>query len=179
MQTELKKDRTATRAFRIDESALERMQEDARELGVSLNTLVNQLFLAYANYDHYARKLRTIKMTSGAFRSIIRESSDALLTEASRHIARNEHVSLIMEKYGELTLGGALDLLRCLATYAKWFEYSEVSHGGRTTITLTHQFGSKGSVFLSSYVEALFEEVVGIHTKLRLTESSVIFTLEL
>ena len=43
--------RTATASFRLDESALSALQEDARKQNVSVNTLLNQLVLTYANYD--------------------------------------------------------------------------------------------------------------------------------
>jgi len=43
--------KTATASFRLDESALNAIQEDARKQNVSVNTLLNQLVLAYANYD--------------------------------------------------------------------------------------------------------------------------------
>ena len=42
---------SVTRSFRINESAFLAFEEEAKKRNISLNTLVNQLFMSYANFD--------------------------------------------------------------------------------------------------------------------------------
>lgn len=171
------KERTVTRAFRISEPAIEKLQEDAKEQGVSLNTLVNQLFLSYANFDHYVQKLHMIKISAPTARFIVQGSPDETVAEAGRYAAGDIHKIFILAKHGEISLGGALEFLRDLSVYGKWFEYNQVDHEGKHTITLMHELGPKWSLFLSSYVQTLFDGI-GIRPRLSSTDASVTFDLE-
>ena len=42
---------TVTRSFRINERAFLALEEEAKKRNIGINTLVNQLFLSYANFD--------------------------------------------------------------------------------------------------------------------------------
>ena len=45
------KERTVTLSLRISEVAYKALQEDAKKQNASLNTLANQILLAYAEHD--------------------------------------------------------------------------------------------------------------------------------
>jgi predicted HicB family RNase H-like nuclease len=47
---------TVTKSFRISESAFLAIEEEAKKRNISVNTLVNQLFLSYANFDRYLER---------------------------------------------------------------------------------------------------------------------------
>ena len=53
----LAKPKTATASFRLDDLALSAIQEDAKKQNVSVNTLLNQLVLTYANFDRPMKRL--------------------------------------------------------------------------------------------------------------------------
>src|ERR1700756_396241 len=78
---------TTTRSFRVDELALEAIEKDAARANVSVNTLVNQLLLSYANFDHYFGRFQTIKITRDAFADLIQYVPDECAVEAGRHKA--------------------------------------------------------------------------------------------
>jgi len=56
-------EKTVTRSFRINESAFLALEEEAKKRNTSLNTLVNQLFLSYANFDQYFQRLGMLKIS--------------------------------------------------------------------------------------------------------------------
>ncbi len=64
-----------------------------------------------------------------------------------------------------------------MGNYSALFEYSEVIHGGKVSVTLTHDFGPKGSLFLQVTVRAIFEQI-GIHPKFQGDENAVLFEFE-
>jgi len=148
-----------TVSLRISESAYKVLQEDAALQHTSLNTLANQIFLSYSEFDRYMVKLHVIKLSSSTFRRIINAASDEAVSEAGRAAGGNAPKNFVLAKTGQLNVGTALDFLKSIATYSSLFEYGEASHEGKSTVTLAHDFGSKGSLFLSSYVESMFKNL--------------------
>jgi hypothetical protein len=61
-------EKTVTKSFRISESAFLAIEEEAKKRNISVNTLVNQLFLSYANFDRYLERHGFLKMSKVTFR---------------------------------------------------------------------------------------------------------------
>lgn len=151
------KPKTATASFRLDESALNILQEDARKQNISLNTLLNQLVLTYANYDRPMKRFHMIKLPASSFKHLLQAATNETAVEAGNAAGKDVPKTYIISKWGELTLENALSYLKTTADYTGLFEYSEVTRGGRINVMLTHDFGAKGSLFLQRYVQAIFE----------------------
>ena len=169
--------KTATATFRLDESALGVLQEDARKQNVSVNTLLNQLVLTYANYDHPMKRFHMLKLPASSFKHILQAATDEAIIEAGNSAGKDVPNTYIRAKWGELTAENALNYLKSTADYTNLFEYSEVMHGGRISVTLTHDFGPKGSLFLQRYVEAIFEPL-GKPPRFQPDENAVAFELQ-
>jgi hypothetical protein len=151
------KPKTATASFRLDESALKALQEDAKKQNVSVNTMFNQLLLTYANYDRPMKRFHMLKLPASSFMHLLQAATDEAIAEAGNSAGKDVPKTYIRAKWGDLTAESALDYLRTTADYTNLFEYSEVVRGGRVNVTLSHDFGAKGSLFLQSYVQAIFE----------------------
>lgn len=169
-------EKTVTRSFRISEAALKALGEDAHRQKVSLNTMVNQLLVSYASFDRLFKRFGTIKVSTATFRRILEAASEEAISEAGTHAGRSIPRTFILVQKGTLTLEGALGYIRLLSDYANMFEYSEVPHEGKRAITLSHELGRKGSIFLSHCVQALLEQV-NMHPKIDLDETAVSFVL--
>ena len=166
-------EKTVTRSFRINESAFLALEEEAKKRNISLNTLVNQLFLSYANFDRYFQRLGMLKMSKVTFRKILKAAPDNEIIELASEVAQNSSRIIILARYGTLSLTSVLDYLNNLADYAYFVERSEVvSPGGKRVITLIHSYGEKGSVFVNAYAKALFD-LINVEPKLNSTENSV------
>lgn len=164
--------KTTTRSFRVDELALEVIEKDAAKANVSVNTLVNQLLLSYANFDHYFGRFQTIKITSDAFAGLIRYVPDEGAAEAGRLKASSIASSVILAMHGSMNLDGVLDHLKTIGDYSKFFTYSESEREGRRVVTLIHSFGPKGSIYFSEYLKSMFE-MIGLKPKIISTEKAV------
>ena len=70
------KDRTVTVSLRVSESAYKALQEDAKKQNVSINTLANQLFQAYAEHDRYLKKYGLVKVISPLYALLLYAASD-------------------------------------------------------------------------------------------------------
>lgn len=169
-------EKTVTKSFRISESAFLAIEEEAKKRNISVNTLVNQLFLSYANFDRYQRH-GFLKMSKVTFRKILETATEKEIVELAREVARNSSRTLVLAKYGELSLTNFLDYLNSLDDYAYFIEYNEVySAGEKRIITLMHSYGENSSIFVKTFAQALFE-LIGVEPKLSSTNNSV--TLEI
>jgi len=170
-------EKTVTRSFRMNEDAFLALEEEARKRNISLNTLVNQLFLTFANFDRYFQKFGMLKISKVAYRRTLKAVSDQEIVEAAKEVAQNSARVVLLTRYGTLSLAGVLEYLRSLADYAYWFEYNEVlSPERKRVVTLTHSLGEKFSLFMVAYSKALFEQIV-MNPKLTSTEDSITITI--
>jgi histone H3/H4 len=151
------KEKTVTISFRISETAFKALQEDSKRHNVSINTLANQLFITYAEYDRYLSKFRMVKLSAPTFKRILNASTDEAIVEAAKGAGTSVPVSFILAQKGEYTLANAVEYLRTMGTHANLFDFTESVGTGTNTITLTHDLGMHGSLFLANYVEALLK----------------------
>ena len=166
-------EKTVTRSFRISESAFLALEEEAKKRNISINTLVNQLFLSFANFDRYFQKFGMTKISKVSYRKTLRAVPDAEVTELAKEVSQNSGKVIILARHGTVSLKGILDWLQDLSEYAQWFEYNEVnSPEGMHVITLTHDLGVKFSTFMVAYAKELFGQIA-MTPKLSSTEDSI------
>ncbi|MDG6902616.1 MAG: hypothetical protein JRM80_11760 [Nitrososphaerota archaeon] len=155
----MEKDKTVTRTFRISEQAFNAVQEDARRQSVSVNTLVNQVILSYANFDRHVKKLHMLKISRPTFRRVLEAAPEDAIIQAGKEAGSDVPRFFILEKGGGLSLQAALEHLRDLGDYGNLFEYSETVQDRRRVVTLGHELGPKGTLFFAHYVQGVLENV--------------------
>lgn len=96
--------------------------------------------------------------------------------EAALDAARETPRSVILSKYGEITLETTLECIKMLSEFANLFEFSVSNLPNGRIVTLNHRFGPKGSLFLTNYVRTLFEQV-NCNPKMRTRAHSVDFEI--
>jgi hypothetical protein len=168
---------TSTASFRLDESALAAIQEDAKKRNVSVNTLLNQLVLTYASYDRPMKRFHMIKLPASTFKHMLQAATSETVTAAGHSAGEDVPKTYIRAKWGEFTVENALNYLKITADHTNLFEYSEITRGGKVNVTLTHDFGAKGSLFLQRYVQAIFDPL-GKPPKFLPDENAVAFELQ-
>ncbi len=67
-------------SFRINSKNLDKLKTQAKSNGVSLNTLVNEIFVNYLQWDMTATKAGWVVVLSEVLRSLMNELDDKILT---------------------------------------------------------------------------------------------------
>jgi len=160
--------------LRISEVAYKALQDDAKKQNASINTIANQLLLAYAEHDRYLKKYGLLKVISPLYDKLLNAASDEAIVEAGKSLGPGVLPSTIISMTGELTVPGILDWLKRMGTYSNLCDYSEISHGGKISVTMSQSFGPKGSVLLASYLDSLFK-TAGKQIKITQLRDSVTF----
>ena len=161
----------------MDRSALEALQEDSKVQNVSVNTLLNQLLLTYVNYDRPMKRFQGVKLSASTFRYVLQAASEETLAKAGSLAGGDIPKTYIHARWGKSTVENCLEYLKNMSIYANLFTYSEVVREGRLGVTLSHNFGLNGTVFLRYYVEEIFASCNKIPT-FASDENAVVFELE-
>jgi len=170
------KSRTVPKSFRVDEPALRAIEKDAETQNVSLNTLVNQIFKQYAEYDRFARKIDTVKLSSSTFRGLLSFLDTGRVIELAKASGSGIPQALATAKSGRVDMKALLDHMHYLATYAHLCEMSETVDSQGRNISLIHDFGLTWSIFLVHYVTAMFG-LIGVTPKIEMSDRSVSVTI--
>lgn len=171
-----RKSRTVPKSFRVDESALKAVETEAVSQSVSPNTLVNQLLKQYADFDRFARKINTVKISSTMFRGILSAADRDQLIEVAKTAGSSIPQAFATAKSGRVDRESFLEHIRSLATYAHLCEVSETTDAHVEVVTLIHDFGLNWSIFLVHYITSMFAQI-GVALKLEMSDRSVIFAL--
>ena len=168
--------KTIAKSFRINEEALEALQEEAGRQNISVNTLVNQLLLDYAEFGRFVIRANAIRLTRKTFEEILKIAPEDGLGKAGQSAGRSAPGAIITSKWGKLNVDNVIGFVRDLSTYANLFEYYEKEENGHYTITLVHELGPKWSAFLAQYLAEAFV-AAGSQPKMKTSDRAVIFTL--
>jgi hypothetical protein len=168
--------KTVPKSFRIDESAVRAVVAEAASLSVSPNTLVNQILKQYAEFDRFARKVDTVKLSGAPFRGILSAANIDQLIEVAKSAGSSIPQAFVSAKHGKTDLGSLINHVRSLATYAKLFEFSENTEPSQQVVTLIHDYGLNWSIFLVHYITAMLEQI-GVSPRMEMSDRSVVFTL--
>jgi len=171
-----RKSRTVPKSFRIDQSALVAVEEEAASQNVSPNTLVNQILKQYAEYDRFARKVNTVKISSSTFRGLLSAADVDKVIDVAKASGSSIPQAFATAKNGKVDLDSLIDHVRSLATYSRVVEFSETIQNYGHVVTLIHEYGLNWSIFLVHYLTAMFAQI-GISPKFEMSDRSVIFTL--
>ncbi len=168
--------KTVAKSFRVNERALEGLQEEAKRKNISVNTLVNQLLLDYAEFGRFVQRASVLRLSRQTFGEILNATPEEGLVKAAETAGRSAPEALIASKWGKVNTGTVIEFIRDLSSYANLFEYQEKDEGGHSTITLMHELGPKWSVFIRNYIGEAFR-AAGVQPKVRSSDRAVIFTL--
>jgi hypothetical protein len=168
--------KTVPKSFRVDESAMKATEVEAASLNVSPNTLVNQILTQYAEFDRFARKIKTVKISSMPFREILSAADLDQLIDVAKTAGSSIPQASATAKSGRADLVGFVGHIRSLASYAQLFEFSETLDLHGRVMTPIHDLGLNWSIFLVHYLTEILAQM-GFSPKIEMSDRSVIVML--
>ncbi len=175
---------TLPRTFRINKRILERLEQEAKRQGLSINTLVNKVLGQYVDGGVYVELYGYVVFSITSLNALLRHLNE----EALRSIAREAGRISIKETAYLMGLPTSprsfLEILeKIVCNFAKWANYCRYERGGDTVIVLCHQKGRKWSHFLEEYIKSSIDAFLDIppnlksQIKVNVTETSVVLSL--
>lgn len=154
------KKETSTITFRIDKENDNKLRKIAESKKVSLNTLANQILGNYVQLEQYMEKFGVILMSADAFESILSALSDKDLINLATTIGSTEPKDFILFKWKELNIDTVFNFIKIYFEHCGYGKYDESTIGGKIVFSVRHKFGSKGSLYIKTFLESLIQSTL-------------------
>src|SRR5438128_5536415 len=134
------------------------LEEEAKKSGVSLNTLVSQIFTYHAGWGRYARRLKLIPLSKDHLREIYQFMTKDKIEETARRLAETmgrEHILFLFQR---IDLPSVMEVIEIWGNH---FDAYEHRFNGKTHFyTLHHDVNLNFSHFIKEYMTVLLQSTV-------------------
>nr|WP_257720266.1 type II toxin-antitoxin system HicB family antitoxin [Nitrosopumilus piranensis] len=165
--------KTSTITFRINEEHEKGLRKEAEEKRISLNTLANQILGDHVELDQYMKKFGMIEMSKGAFKELLGTLDEKNIINFAKSIGSKEPKDFILFKWKELTPDTVSDFVKMYFENCGYGVCDMQRNNNINTVSVHHDFGKKGSVFLKAFLEAIIQSTLNRDGNVTITENSV------
>lgn len=159
--------------FRIDEKYEKTLRKTAEERKVSLNTLANQIFGNFAEFDTYAEKFGILKISTDTFRRLLVVIPQKDLAIVASNCGSEEAKEFILFKWKEIDYKNVIEFIKTYFVYCGYGQCDIESRNGKTMISVHHDLGEKGSLYLKHFLEGLIMSTLNKESKILTTKDSI------
>lgn len=165
--------KTASITFRIDEKFEKTLRKVAKERRVSLNTLANQIFGNFSEFDTYLERFGTLKISTDTFRRILAVMPQKDLVLVSSNCGSQEAKEFILFKWKEISQDTVIDFIRAYFGYCGYGRCDIEVRPSKIMISVHHDLGENGSVYLRHFLEGLIVSTLNKTCKVITTKDSI------
>lgn len=164
--------KTVTMTFRVDETIMTKLRHESEQREISLNTLVNQIFKHFVEWDVFESKVGMIPIA----RPIVVELFDVI--DVAKRIGKNtvRDIALFMKNKVEIY------------SFLSWFEarmkssFLEIKHDIENNNThvyiVKHDLGKNWSLYHKAVLELIFMELLGRPIDVITTSTTLSFRIK-
>lgn len=169
--------KSLTRSFRFDAELLGGLRKAARRQGVSENAFVQSLLSERVKAEPLIHAFPYIVLSKRSFAPIMSTSNSDSLELVALELGKKNfaYTRDLYESVGT-ELGFLQYMTDVLDRQAHWFEI-EGANNKPERIILRHEYGTKWSLFLKSFLTGAFEVVS--HDKMKISVTDTYVTMEL
>ena len=171
------KKKTETVSFRLSPAVRSTLEEEAKKLGVNMNTLVSQIFSQYLNWERYADRLKFLPVSKNLLRETFQPMQRDNVEKMARRLGETSAREEILFLFQQLNLG---TVVRFLELWSGHFEACEHRYDGRRHFfTLHHDVNLNFSYFAKEYVSSMMHSTISKPVQFEnVSASSVTFSFE-
>ena len=165
--------KTSTITFRIDQEFEKGLRKEAEEKRISMNTLANQIFADHVELGQFMKKFGVVEMSKGAFKELLNSLDEKNIINFAKSIGSKEPKDFILFKWKELTTDSVSDFIKMYFEHCGYGMCDMQRDDSSNTISVHHDFGMKGSIFLKGFLEGLIQSTLEKEANVITTENSV------
>jgi hypothetical protein len=170
--------KTTTITFRIDSNVMRKINHEAEQDGISLNTLINQILKRYVEWDMYVSKAGMVPVSKPVVKKLFQELSEEEVINMSKDIAKNAvyNIALFMRSKDKLDVD----------SFVSWFlsrmktcsEITENKEDNMNTYIIKHDMGENWSLYHKTILQSIFTEKLQKPIQTSMTDSTLTFTFK-
>ncbi len=167
------KPKPATTTFRLDGQTLTFLRKQAEEQKTSLNTLVNQIFSKYAEWDAFGEKYGFVNFPHDFYRGII-DSADEGQLRRNASVAGRQLRDYLLFSFKRADTSTFVCSLKLAGRYSGMGSFEIEQERSTCKVIVHHSLGRKHSLYVCTALEEAIISIVGVHPKCEVTDVSVI-----
>lgn len=143
--------------FRLESASLDKLKAKANQDRISLNTLVNQIIVGYAEWDLTAVSAGWMVMPKNIMKKMIAKLSEKEIEQIAKEtFGEMRGVALFMTNKSDLEAFFSVVRMR---SKKSGFQVKEVVDNNTTTFIIQHDLGAKWSLFTKVFYEELLHSL--------------------
>lgn len=143
--------------FRLESASLDKLKAKANQDRISLNTLVNQIIIGYAEWDLTAISAGWMVMPKNVMKKMIAKLSEKEIEQIAKEtFGEMKGVALFMTNKSDLEAFFSVVRMR---SKKSGFQVKEVVDNNTTTFIIQHDLGAKWSLFTKVFYEELLHSL--------------------
>ncbi|SRR5579883_2561233 len=170
--------KTTTFTFRIDKEYEKVLREEAEERKITVNTLANQIFGEYVEWQRYMEKFGTIVLSREAFKTALELLDDKDVSILAADIAEKAPKEFILFKWKGVSPDTVTKFIKMYFDHCGYGTHDEARAGGSVTFSVRHGLGRKGSLFLKAFLETLIRSTLGKSCSSTTTTNSLVLSFQ-
>ena len=170
--------KTSSISFRIDEKYEKVLRNIAEENKTSLNTLANQIFGNYVEFELYAKKFGTLRMSTDTFRRMLDGMDEKRIIEIATRCGSQEVKEFILFKWKEINSKTVTDFIKIYFDLCGYGRCNLDEAEGKVTFSVHHDLQEKGSLFLKHLLESLIRTALGKDCKTNVTSDTITISFQ-
>jgi hypothetical protein len=172
-----KQNRTVSRNFRFNADAAQSLDFESQRKGISLNSLVNNIFRRYAEFDRLAERTDMVTLNRYLLSLLLELVPEQTLAKEIFEFGKHSgHDSLLFWKK-DVSVETLRDyIVNTLCEYCNLAEYDVTADGA--TFVLTHELGPHGATFLKAYITGLISGCLNENVPVEAVGSTIKLTLD-
>jgi hypothetical protein len=164
--------------FRLDKDTLERIDHEAEQKGVSMNSVAQNVFSDYFDWSAYAPKAGMIPIHKTVLSMMVDKLTEKDIIEIADLFGKVKVKNMILVLRNDYNARSFLDV------FESWLKSSSVSfrkniNHEAEVYTVTHELGIKWSMYLSHMLQVIFNDMGMKEVAIEKTDDIVMFKIPL
>jgi len=170
--------KTSSISFRINEEYEKVLRKIAEENKTSLNTLANQIFGNYVEFELYAKKFGTLRMSTDTFRRMLDVLDEKNIMEIATRCGSQEVKEFILFKWKEISSRTITDFIKIYFDLCGYGRCNLDETEGKVMFSVHHDLQEKGSLFLKHLFESLIRTTLDKDCKTNVTSDAITISFQ-
>ena len=163
--------------FRLDETVLSKLANEANQNNISLNALINEVLKQHSYWNANAIKTKNISIWKLFPTKLMEKYSDDEIISITEEIARDSYKDTVLVLSNELTPTSLLEVFK------QWistnFPYTYKVSDKKHTFVIRHDMTRKWSLYIVACMKIMFEECSLKSFQYQITDNTVMIEIEL
>ncbi|MDG6222297.1 MAG: hypothetical protein QCH99_03445 [Candidatus Bathyarchaeota archaeon] len=165
------------RTLRLKKEPDNIMVKDAKENGLSVNTVYNQVIDRYVNSFRFIEKFPCLAIPCEMIKEFLNEVPEQKIITLGKMFGQYIPKHLLFLKEKDLNAQNLISLMKTAGQDNNWFQFNEKNYNGHPKIMLRHQNGLNWSIFLKNFYQTIFYEIFKTEIKIDICNNSLLILL--